>query len=133
LPKRISVSIQETSRKPENAAIREGNRMQEETHVSGPFAFFIRRWRRQVPLGLLFWRDMIVTGSVINLAAALGGLMALAMKAEFFVAMLIIHAPLPYNIFLVGSVWRTADRSEPNRAASARFGAAFWLIAATVI
>lgn len=105
----------------------------EETDVSGPLAFFVRRWRRQVPLGLLFWRDMVVVGSAVNLAAAFGGLMALGFKAELAVAMLVFHAPLPYNIFLVASVWRTADIVDARKANSARLGAALWLLAATVI
>ena len=106
---------------------------EDEAHRFGPAGYFVRRWRRRVPLGLLFWRDMIVVGSAINLAAAFGGLMALGMKVDLATAMLIIHAPLPYNVFLVGSVWRTADLAEPNRSASARFGAALWLIATTII
>ena len=105
----------------------------EETAASGPFAFFVRRWRRQVPLALLFWRDMVIVGSVINLASAFGGLMALGFKAELAVAMLVFHAPLPYNVFLVASVWRTADIVDFKTASSARFGAAMWLLAATVI
>ena len=105
----------------------------EQAAASGPFAFFIRRWRRQVPLGLLFWRDMVVVGSALNLAAAFAGLMALGFKADLAVAMLVFHAPLPYNVFLVASVWRTADAVEAGKAYSARLGAALWLLAATVI
>ena len=45
--------------------------------ASVPFGFFSRRWRRQVPLGTLFWRDMVVVGSGINLVAAFVALMAL--------------------------------------------------------
>jgi hypothetical protein len=95
--------------------------------------FFASRWGRQVPLGLLFWRDMVVVGSAINLAAAFAGLMALGFKAGLPVAMLIIHSPLPYNLFLAAAVWRTADVAEPRAAASARLGAALWLLLATLL
>jgi hypothetical protein len=105
----------------------------EQTAVSGPFAFFVRRWRRQVPLGLLFWRDMVVVGSTFNLAAAFAGLMALGFKADLVLSMIVFHAPLPYNIFLAASVWRTADVAEASKAYSARLGAALWLLATTVI
>jgi hypothetical protein len=101
--------------------------------ASVPFSFFSRRWRRQVPLGTLFWRDMIVVGSVINLAAAFVALMALGLKAGLMVTILIFHAPLPYNIFLVASVWRAADIADPKTASSARFGAAIWLAVATLL
>ncbi len=100
---------------------------------AGPFAFFVRRWRRQVPLALIFWRDMIVVGSALNLASAFAGLMALGFKADLLVAMLIYHAPLPYNIFIAAAIWRTADLVDAARASSARFGAAVWLVAATVL
>ena len=107
--------------------------LMEDTRRVGPFAFFVRRWRRQVPLGLLFWRDMIVIGSALNLAAAFAGLMALGFKADLPVAMLVFHAPLPYNFFIVGAIWRTADLVDTAKASTARIGAAAWLVAATVL
>lgn len=103
------------------------------TRRSGPLAFFIRRWRRQAPLGLLFWRDMIVIGSTLNLASAFAGLMALGFKADLAVALLVFHAPLPYNFFIVGAIWRTADLVDAAKASSARLGAVIWLVAATVL
>jgi len=104
-----------------------------ESGVGWPFQFFVRRWRREVPLGLLFWRDMIVVGSAVNLAMAFISLMALGFKADLGVAMLIYFAPLPYNLFLAGAVWRTADLAAAARASTARIGAAGWLVAATVL
>ncbi len=99
----------------------------------GPLAFFARRWRRQVPLGLLFWRDMAVVGTLVNLVAAFASLMALGFKADLATSMAIYFAPLPYNIFLVAAVWRTADLVSPQQAWSARAGAAVWLVAATLL
>jgi hypothetical protein len=107
--------------------------LMEDTGGTGPLSFFTRRWRRQVPLGLLFWRDMFVVGSALNLAAAFAGLMALGFKADVIVAMLVFHAPLPYNFFIVGAIWRTADLVDKAKASSARFGAATWLVIMTVI
>jgi len=101
--------------------------------ASGSFAFFARRWRREVPLGLLFWRDMIVVGSAVNLVMAFAGIVALGFKADIVVAMLIYFLPLPYNFFLASAVWRTADLVDAAKANSARFGAALWLIAAAVV
>ena len=105
----------------------------ESTERNGPLSFFIRRWRRQAPLGVLFWRDMIVFGSALNLVAAFAGLMALGFKADLLVAMLVYHAPLPYNFFIVGAIWRTADLVDAAKASSARLGAVIWLVAATVL
>lgn len=107
--------------------------LMEETGRSGPLAFFVRRWGRRVPLGSLFWRDMIVAGSLLNLAAAFAGLMALGLKADLLVAMFVFNAPLPYNFFIVAAIWRTADLVDAAKASSARFGAVLWLVAATVL
>jgi hypothetical protein len=107
--------------------------LMEGTTGAGPFAFFVRRWRRQVPLGLLFWRDMIFVGSALNLAFAFAGLMALGFKADPAVAIAVFHAPLPYNFFLLGAVWRTADLVDAARASSARLGALAWLVVTAVI
>jgi hypothetical protein len=107
--------------------------LMEETGRTGPLSFFVRRWRREVPLGLLFWRDMFIVGSALNLATAFAGLMALGFKADLWVAMIVFHAPLPYNFFIVGAIWRTADLADVTKASSARLGALAWLVAATVI
>lgn len=103
------------------------------TGSSGPFGFFVRRWDRRVPLGTLFWRDMLVVATLINLVAAFASLMALGFKAELPVALAIFHAPMPYNIFLVGAVWRTSQLVDAARASTARLGAAAWLVAMAVI
>lgn len=100
---------------------------------TGPFAFFVRRWQRRIPLGLLFWRDMMLFGSLLNLAAAFAGLMALGLKAELAVALAVFNAPLPYNLFLVGAVWRTAELVDKARASTARAGALVWLAVITVL
>jgi hypothetical protein len=49
------------------------------------------------------------------------------------VAILIFHAPLPYNFFIVGAIWRTADLADRAKASSARLGALAWLVAATIL
>jgi len=106
--------------------------MSEQT-ILRPVGFFQRRWQRQVPLDLLFWRDMVVVGTTINIAAMFASLMALGLKASLPVAMLIFFAPLPYNIFLAAAVWRTSDLAAPKKAASARTGAILWLVIATLL
>lgn len=95
--------------------------------------FFASRWRREVPLGRLIWLDMALVGSVLNVAAAFAGLMALGFKAGLPVSLAIMHAPLPYNIFLVAAIWRTADLAGPAAAGSARTVAALWLIASMLV
>jgi hypothetical protein len=107
--------------------------LHEDLQNTGRAGFLASRWHRQVPLGLLFWRDMVVFGSAVNLAFAFGGLMALGFKAGLPIALLVFHLPLPYNIFIAGAVWRTADLAAPRAASSARAGAALWLVAMLLV
>ena len=46
-----------------------------DAHARG---FFAQRWRGQVPLRRLFWRDIVLIGSLINLAATFLALMLAA-------------------------------------------------------
>ena len=96
-------------------------------------AFFVSRWRGYCPLDRLFWRDMILVGTAISLASTFAALMLLGFKAPTPLAIAVHFAPVPYNIFLFISVWRTADRVGPAAAPAARMGATLWLILATLV
>ena len=90
--------------------------------------FFARRWRGEVALAVLFWRDMIVVGSAINLAASLLALILAAQGVALGIAVAIHFAPLPYNAFLFAAV----DRSRQRTATITAF-AAFWFVLAMLI
>ena len=107
--------------------------MAQQISQTAPVAFFARRWRCEIPLGLLFWRDMIFVGSAINLAFAFTSLLLLAMKVDVVIGMAVFFAPMPYNVFLVACVWRAADLAESAKAGFAKLASTVWLIAATVI
>lgn len=95
--------------------------------MPGPAGFFTRRWRTEVPMRVLFWRDMVLVGTLINLLAT--GL-ALAMAASglsIALAAAVHFAPLPYNLFLVASVWRLST------SAVHRWPAAAWLAFVTLV
>jgi hypothetical protein len=77
----------------------------------GPIGFFTRRWRGEVALPLVFWRDMLVIGSVINLLASFMALLVASMGLGTGVAAALHFAPLPYNLFLFLVVWRSPQRS----------------------
>jgi hypothetical protein len=71
-----------------------------------PSGFWGSRWHAQVPWRRLFWRDMLVVGSVINLFTGFVALMLFA-QDQPMAAVLAVHvAPLPYNAFLLASLWR---------------------------
>lgn len=73
--------------------------------------FFSRRWRRQVPLSVLFWRDMLGVGTLVNLTGSIAALMLVAQDASLAVAVVVHFAPLPYNLFLFAALLRAPQRT----------------------
>lgn len=90
--------------------------------------FFSRRWSGRVPLAQLLWRDMIGVGTLINLVATLLALIAVTQDAPAGLAVALHFAPLPYNLFLFGALWRTPGRNE-----FALGVAVLWLLIMTVV
>lgn len=76
----------------------------------------------------LFWRDMIVVGSLINALATLSALIAATQGVALALAVVVHFAPLPYNVFLFLAVGRS-----PQRTAMTSLAAGIWLVAATLI
>jgi hypothetical protein len=68
--------------------------------------YFSSRWKAQVPFPSLFWRDLILLGSILNLLVFIIGLMLLAQGYPAAWAVAASFLLLPYNLFLVLSVWR---------------------------
>jgi hypothetical protein len=76
--------------------------------VSG---YFGSRWRGEARLRQLYWRDMMIVGSIINLFTGFMALMIAAQGGDLWVAAMVHFATLPYNVFLVLALWRTPGRS----------------------
>jgi F0F1-type ATP synthase assembly protein I len=96
--------------------------------------FFRARWLGAVSLDRLFWFDMIVVGTVINIVTSFAALIVLGLKWPVWASIMVYLTPLPYNLFLVFAVWRTAEQLADQRTASyARTGALLWLVIATLI
>lgn len=95
--------------------------------------FFARRWRGEAPVGTVFWRDMVIVATAINLVTSFVSLMALGFKAPTWVAMAIFFSPLPYNIFLVIALWRGLEARSIRYASTLRTAALLWLAIVTVI
>lgn len=90
--------------------------------------FFARRWRGEVALRTLFWRDMVVVGSAVNLVATFLALMLAAQGIALGIAVAVHFVPLPYNVFLVAALGRS-----PQRTAMTSLLAGVWLVAATLV
>jgi hypothetical protein len=98
-----------------------------------PAGYFRGLWRAEIPLSRVFWLDMIVIGTVVNLAAMGLAFLTVALGASTAAGIAIFLAPVPYNILLVTSVWRRADIERADWAWLARFGSLLWLILAFVV
>lgn len=73
--------------------------------------YFARRWHGEVPLTVLIWQDMIGVGTLINLIATLLAFASIIQGAPSLLAVALHLAPLPYNLFLCGAIWRSPERS----------------------
>jgi hypothetical protein len=96
--------------------------------MTGPGGYVMRRWRGEITLRTLFWRDMLGIGTVVNLLASFVALLAAAQGVDVRVAVALHFAPLPYNLFLFMAAWRA-----PNRTAFTSAIAAAWLAVMTIV
>lgn len=95
--------------------------------------FLRSRWRGEVPLPIVFWRDMIGVGTAINILFAMIALLLLAAGVDTPIVLLVYFAPLPWNLFLFFSVWRSADNTGGQHASLAKAVAAVWVLVVTMI
>ncbi|MER9231308.1 hypothetical protein NKI56_04230 [Mesorhizobium sp. M0622] len=103
------------------------------TIISRVAAFFRSRWLGGVPLDRLFWRDLVVVGTAINIASSVAALILLGLKLPLALVLAVHFAPVPYNIFLTFAVWRTAGSSAGAKASLMTLGATLWLIVVVVV
>ncbi|WFP64387.1 hypothetical protein [Mesorhizobium sp. WSM4904] len=97
-------------------------------------AGFLRmRWQGQAPLDRLFWRDMLLAGTAINIASSGAALVLLGLKLPLWLVLTVHFLPVPCNIFLSLAVWRTAERTGGFKAQLMMLGSALWLIATVVV
>ena len=90
--------------------------------------FLARRWRGETPLAVLLWRDMLGVGSLVNLGATFFALLLAARGAPLGLSVALHFAPVPYNVFLLASLWRSSQRTG-----AAVFLGAAWFVVATFL
>ena len=90
--------------------------------------FFSRRWRGEVPMRTVFWRDMLGVGTAVNVLATFVAFMVASQGASSWIAVTIHFAPLPYNIFLIAVIGRASPRSRLTV-----IGSFAWLAVMTVV
>jgi hypothetical protein len=94
--------------------------------------FFASRWHGEAPIDRLFWIDLMLVGTLINLAAAFAAMLLFGFKLPAWIAVAAYLAPLPYNVFLVLAVWRTTESFSGGAASAYRTGALLWLALAII-
>ena len=103
-----------------------------EMKVRGTLA---RLWRGEMPLPIAFWQYAIAYGFLINVLATGGMLTAHVLGAPIFVSVTVFFLPVPYLVFVVISVWRSAERYHGDQrwADLARTGVIIWVFVATFL
>jgi hypothetical protein len=95
-------------------------------------SFLRTRWRGEAPLDSLFWRDMLLVGTLLSIASSAVALVLLGLKLPLWLVLAVHFLPVPYNIFLTIAVWRTAEKAGGLKAQAVMLGSALWLIATVV-
>lgn len=90
--------------------------------------FWSQRWHGQAPWRVVFWRDMLGVGSAINLFTGFVALWLVSQDQPIAWALAMHFAPVPYNAFLLRSLWCT-----PVKPAWALPGAGAWFAGMLVI
>ncbi len=90
-------------------------------------------WGGQVPLNETFWSYAVWYGVLLNFTTSAVFMFLLAAEAGAHILTPVFLLPIPYNIFVIVAVWRSADRYPGPRkwADLARFGTVFWMLALT--
>lgn len=89
------------------------------------------RWRGEAPLGAVFWDDMLLLGTGVNVAATLAAMALVAGGVPGALAAATFFLPAPFNLFLLVAVWRSAAPAPAGTATAARVAAALWFVVAT--
>lgn len=88
----------------------------------------VSRWRGETAPAVLYWKDIVVVGSVINLVTSFAALMLAAQGVHLAIAVAVHFSLLPYNAFLVMALWRT-----PRCSRAMVWTSALWLVVMMVV
>jgi hypothetical protein len=90
--------------------------------------FIASRWRGEASVTVIYWRDILAVGSLVNLSTSFIALMLAAQGVNLLIVAGVHFAVLPYNVFLVIALWRT-----PQRTRIMAWTSLMWLGAVTVL
>jgi hypothetical protein len=90
--------------------------------------FITQRWQGRVGWRRLFWRDLLLVGTGLNLLMTGTALALLSQDAPIQWVLLAHLLPLPYNLFIVSSIW-----SAPQRPLAVLGVSLCWLVLFVVV
>jgi len=96
-------------------------------------AYVHRLWRGEFPLVRVFWTDMILIGSLVNILGTAAAMLLFVSGAPIALGVIVHFAPVPYNILLFLAVWQSAARQVSRWSFLAQAGGLIWLITAIVV
>ena len=95
--------------------------------------YFVSLWRADFPLPRVFWTDMIVIGSMVNIVGTAAAMLLFVSGAPIAIGVFVHFAPVPYNVLLFLSVWQAAAREASTWSFLAQVAGLIWLITAIVV
>ena len=101
--------------------------------LSTPKKFLICRWQGKAPLRTVFWRDMLLVATALNILTGTAAIVLLTFGVSTAIALSVHFGLLPWNLFLCFAVWRSAEKVSPFEALVTRVVAGIWLVAVIVI
>ncbi|MDH3379209.1 MAG: hypothetical protein OEQ39_19975 [Gammaproteobacteria bacterium] len=96
-------------------------------------SFITSRWRGDVSLKRVFLHDMLVVGTMVNVAVTLCALLLFASEVPNGIGVAVFFSPLPYNVFLFVAVWNSSANTAESLRTVARLMAPLWLTLMTLL
>jgi hypothetical protein len=90
-------------------------------------------WRGEIPLGRVFWTDLLIIGTVANIAATIAALLLFVSGLPVAIGVAVHFLTLPYNLLLLLGVWHAAQREASEWSFAAQAIAVMWFIAMLVV
>ena len=90
--------------------------------------FLTTRLSGEAPLETVFWRDMLLVGTIINFAATGVALGLFAAGYSPILVLIVNFSPVPWNLFLLLANWRCAAREGGPPAVTAKIVSLLWFL-----
>jgi hypothetical protein len=95
--------------------------------------YFRVLYRGELPLARVFWTDMILIGSMVNIVGTAVAMLLFVSGAPIALGVFVHFAPVPYNVLLFLSVWQAAAREASAWSFAAQAAAMIWIVTAIVL